>query len=119
MAGTRPAMTERERPWPPDPSPNSSYPEPAEPEPKSVVEPSLRQSALRGAFMSQSLTERYEARIAGVLSCYDRVMITGTLRRSATSHTQFCCMGVGMDTWRMSAFDALIVSTIMSTSASS
>jgi hypothetical protein len=29
--------------------------------------------------MSQSLTERYDARIAGVLSCYDRVMITGTL----------------------------------------
>ena len=29
--------------------------------------------------MSQSLTERYEARIAGTLSCYDRVMITGTL----------------------------------------
>jgi hypothetical protein len=29
--------------------------------------------------MSQSLTERYGDRIAGVLSCYDRVVITGTL----------------------------------------
>jgi hypothetical protein len=29
--------------------------------------------------MSQSLVERYEARIAGVLSCYDRVVITGTV----------------------------------------
>src|SRR5258708_5455433 len=29
--------------------------------------------------MGQSLTDRYDERIAGVLSCYDRVMITGTL----------------------------------------
>jgi hypothetical protein len=29
--------------------------------------------------MGQSLTERYEDRIAGVLSCYDRVVITGTV----------------------------------------
>ena len=29
--------------------------------------------------MSQSLTERYDERIAGILSCYDRVVITGTL----------------------------------------
>jgi hypothetical protein len=29
--------------------------------------------------MSQCLTERYDDRIAGVLSCYDRVVITGTL----------------------------------------
>ena len=29
--------------------------------------------------MSESLTERYEDQIAGVLSCYDRVVITGTL----------------------------------------
>jgi len=29
--------------------------------------------------MSQSLTERYDDRIGGVLSCYDRVVITGTL----------------------------------------
>jgi hypothetical protein len=29
--------------------------------------------------MSQSLAERYDDRIAGVLSCYDRVVITGTL----------------------------------------
>ena len=29
--------------------------------------------------MSQSLTERYDDRIAGMLSCYDRWVITGTL----------------------------------------
>lgn len=29
--------------------------------------------------MTGSLTERYEDRIAGVLSCYDRVVVTGTL----------------------------------------
>ena len=29
--------------------------------------------------MSQSLVERYGGQIAGVLSCYDRVVITGTL----------------------------------------
>ena len=29
--------------------------------------------------MSQSLTERYDDRIAGDLSCYDRLVITGTL----------------------------------------
>jgi hypothetical protein len=29
--------------------------------------------------MSASLTERYDERIAGVLSCYDRVVITGTI----------------------------------------
>jgi hypothetical protein len=29
--------------------------------------------------MSQSLTERYDNRIAGELSCYDRIVITGTL----------------------------------------
>jgi len=30
--------------------------------------------------MSQSLTERYDERIAGVLPCYDRVVNTGTLQ---------------------------------------
>ena len=29
--------------------------------------------------MTQSLTERYDGRIAGVLSCYDRMVITGTV----------------------------------------
>jgi hypothetical protein len=29
--------------------------------------------------MGQSLRERYDERIAGVLSCYDRVVITGTV----------------------------------------
>jgi hypothetical protein len=32
-----------------------------------------------GCGMAQSLTERYDDRIAGVLSCYDRVVITGTV----------------------------------------
>ena len=32
-----------------------------------------------GGNMSQSLTERYDDRIAGMLSCYDRLVITGTL----------------------------------------
>jgi hypothetical protein len=34
---------------------------------------------LTGDEMSQSLTERYDERIAGVLSSYDRLVITGTL----------------------------------------
>ena len=29
--------------------------------------------------MSQSLTERHDDRIAGMLSCYDRLVISGTL----------------------------------------
>ena len=29
--------------------------------------------------MNTSLTKRYEDRLAGVLSCYDRIVITGTL----------------------------------------
>jgi hypothetical protein len=32
-----------------------------------------------GGGMTQSLTERYDERITGVLSCYDRVVITATL----------------------------------------
>jgi hypothetical protein len=32
-----------------------------------------------GGCMTQSLTERYRAQIAGTLSCYDRMVITGTL----------------------------------------
>jgi hypothetical protein len=31
------------------------------------------------ATMTEMLTDRYEERLAGVLSCYDRIMITGTL----------------------------------------
>jgi hypothetical protein len=30
--------------------------------------------------MPSALTERYDDRISGVLSCYDRVVVTGTLR---------------------------------------
>ena len=29
--------------------------------------------------MRQPLTERYRERLAGVLSCYDRMIVTGTL----------------------------------------
>ena len=29
--------------------------------------------------MRQPLTERYRERLAGVLSCYDRIIVTGTL----------------------------------------
>jgi hypothetical protein len=29
--------------------------------------------------LRQLLTERYRARLAGVLSCYDRIIVTGTL----------------------------------------
>jgi len=29
--------------------------------------------------MTQLLTERYRERLVGVLSCYDRIVITGTL----------------------------------------
>jgi hypothetical protein len=29
--------------------------------------------------MASALVERYDDRIAGVLSCYDRVVVTGTL----------------------------------------
>ena len=29
--------------------------------------------------MAQMLTERYRERLHGVLSCYDRIVITGTL----------------------------------------
>ena len=39
--------------------------------------------------MSQSLTERYDDRIAGMLSCYDRLVITGTL-------PVFVCYAAGM-----------------------
>jgi hypothetical protein len=38
-----------------------------------------RECYLSGDEMSQSLVERYDEPIAGVLSCYDRVVITGTL----------------------------------------
>jgi hypothetical protein len=38
-----------------------------------------RKCHLVGDAMAQSLTERYDDRIAGVLSCYDRVVITGTV----------------------------------------
>jgi hypothetical protein len=43
--------------------------------------------------MSQSLTERYGDRIAGMLSCYDRVVITGTVPVIcyAEGMTRFLC----------------------------
>jgi hypothetical protein len=39
----------------------------------------LPENVIEGACVAQSLTERYDGRIAGVLSCYDRVVITGTI----------------------------------------
>ena len=39
--------------------------------------------------MSQSLTERYDERIAGMLSCYDRLVITGTLPCYAAGMTGY------------------------------
>jgi hypothetical protein len=38
-----------------------------------------RKCHLLGDATAQSLTERYDDRIAGVVSCYDRVVITGTV----------------------------------------
>ena len=52
-------------------------PKPAEPEPRREY-PALVIRGLEGAMASQ-LEERYDERIAGVLSCYDRVVVTGTL----------------------------------------
>jgi hypothetical protein len=53
--------------------------------------------------MSQSLTERYDDRIAGVLSCYDRLVITGTLpvinwiwRSRSTGTRTVVCYAAGM-----------------------
>jgi hypothetical protein len=41
--------------------------------------------------LRQPLTERYRERLAGVLSCYDRIIVTGTLPGAwyalATVHT--------------------------------
>ena len=39
--------------------------------------------------MTGSLTERYDDRIAGVLSCYDRVVVTGTLDREDAGAARF------------------------------
>ena len=44
--------------------------------------------------MTQSLTERYRDRLAGVLSCYDRIVITGTLPGA--------CYAQGMTSFRYS-----------------
>ena len=43
--------------------------------------------------MTGSLTERYDDRIAGALSCYDRVVVTGTLPTVcyAAGMTKFLC----------------------------
>src|SRR5258708_2304924 len=47
--------------------------------------------------MTRSLTERYDDRIAGVLTCYDRVVVTGTLPTVcyAAGMTKFLC-GIGV-----------------------
>jgi hypothetical protein len=39
--------------------------------------------------LKQPLTERYRERLAGVLSCYDRIIVTGTLPGA--------CYAQGMD----------------------
>ena len=45
--------------------------------------------------MRQLLTDRYRERLAGVLSCYDRIIITGTLPGAcyAKGMTAFCRRG--------------------------
>ena len=37
--------------------------------------------------MTGSLTERYDDRIAGVLSCYDRVVVTGSITLASNPFT--------------------------------
>ena len=61
-------------------------PDPAEPEPRSVIYPQPC-GAVLGEMMSQSLVERYKAQIAGTLSCYDRMVVTGTLLLSHHGRT--------------------------------
>jgi hypothetical protein len=39
--------------------------------------------------LRQPLTERYRERLAGVLSCYDRIIVTGTLPGGAKGMTRF------------------------------
>src|SRR5713226_8010603 len=56
----------------------AAAPKPAEPEPKEGIASSAGAKAVESQ-MTGSLTERYDDRIAGVLSCYDRVVVTGTL----------------------------------------
>jgi hypothetical protein len=38
--------------------------------------------------LRQPLTERYRERLAGVLSCYDRIIVTGTL--PGACYASFC-----------------------------
>jgi len=57
----------------------SHNPKPDKPEPISPLYAPCGECRRGGWGMSQSLTERYEDRIAGVLSCYDRMVITGTV----------------------------------------
>jgi hypothetical protein len=63
------------------------FPKPAEPEPISLVQPS---PTIVGGSMSQALTERYAERIAGVLSCNDRLVITGPLPRRCATPRSIC-----------------------------
>jgi hypothetical protein len=52
-------------------------PMPAKPEPKWII--CRRRRGEREGRLRQLVTERYRERLAGVLSCYDRIIITGTL----------------------------------------
>src|SRR5215813_5924565 len=54
-----------------------AHPKPAKPEPNRVI--ITRGYRRARAKVTRALTERYGEHIAGVLSCYDRILITGTL----------------------------------------
>ena len=52
-------------------------PNPAKPEPNRIR--STHQTSAVGGRLRRLLSERYRERLAGVLSCYDRIIVTGTL----------------------------------------
>ena len=60
--------------------------------------------------MRQLLTERYRERLAGVLSCYDRIIVTGTLPGSllceGNDGISFCATDPDLRHDRLSVFDA-------------
>src|ERR1019366_9108460 len=60
-------------------SPAGGCPAPAKPEPRNVLRSPPTECRVMGDTMSQPLVERYQPQIAGTLSCYDRVVIAGTL----------------------------------------
>ena len=52
-------------------------PKTAKPEPNKLNR--RRRRGEQEGRLRQPLTERYRGRLAGVLSCYDRIIVTGTL----------------------------------------